>query len=65
LPWTPAFAGVTAAPHFRLDSNMTETAIDGQPLLEVRGLRMHFPVTEGIIVHRKIGEVKAVDGINF
>ena len=35
------------------------------PLLEVRGLRMHFPITEGIVVHRKIGEVKAVDGVDF
>jgi len=26
---------------------------------------MHFPVTEGIITHRKVGEVKAVDGIDF
>ena len=44
---------------------MTVAAIDGRPLLEVRGLRMHFPVTEGIVVHRKVGEVKAVDGIDF
>jgi len=44
---------------------MTIAAIDGHPLLEVRGLRMHFPVTEGIVVHRKIGEVKAVDGVDF
>src|SRR5215467_16001413 len=44
---------------------MTVAAIDGPPLLEVKGLRMHFPVTEGIVVHRKIGEVKAVDGIDF
>jgi oligopeptide transport system ATP-binding protein len=35
------------------------------PLLEVRGLKMHFPITEGIVVSRKIGEVKAVDGIDF
>ena len=35
------------------------------PLLEVRGLRMHFPVTEGIVARRKVGEVKAVDGIDF
>jgi len=35
------------------------------PLLDVRGLRMHFPVVEGIISRRKIGEVKAVDGIDF
>jgi oligopeptide transport system ATP-binding protein len=35
------------------------------PLLEVRGLTMHFPISEGIIVSRKIGEVKAVDGVDF
>jgi oligopeptide transport system ATP-binding protein len=35
------------------------------PLLDVRGLHMHFPVTEGIVARRKIGEVKAVDGIDF
>ena len=34
-------------------------------LLEVKGLRKHFPVTEGVIAHRMIGEVKAVDGIDF
>ena len=38
---------------------------DPHPLLEVRGLQMHFPVTEGIVVNRKVGEVKAVDGIDF
>src|SRR6201994_4440186 len=35
------------------------------PLLDVRGLHMHFPVTEGVVAHHKIGEVKAVDGIDF
>src|SRR5271169_4220241 len=44
---------------------MTAAAIDAQPLLEVRGLRMHFPVTEGIMARRLVGEVKAVDGIDF
>jgi oligopeptide transport system ATP-binding protein len=44
---------------------MSAAAIDTRPLLEVRGLQMHFPVTEGIVINRKIGEVKAVDGINF
>jgi oligopeptide transport system ATP-binding protein len=38
---------------------------DPHPLLEVRGLQMHFPVTEGIVINRKVGEVKAVDGIDF
>ena len=44
---------------------MTLAELDAKPLLEVRGLQMHFPVTEGIVISRKIGEVKAVDGINF
>ncbi|HEV3394825.1 MAG TPA: oligopeptide/dipeptide ABC transporter ATP-binding protein [Xanthobacteraceae bacterium] len=34
-------------------------------LLEVKGLRKHFPVTEGILARRAVGEVKAVDGIDF
>src|SRR5499427_8035981 len=42
---------------------MTET--NGQPLLEVRQLAMHFPVTEGVALRRKVGEVKAVDGVDF
>src|SRR3979490_1161306 len=36
-----------------------------EPLLTVRGLRMHFPVTEGIVRRRASGEVKAVPGIDF
>ena len=35
------------------------------PLLEVRGLAMHFPISEGILFSRKVGEVKAVDGVDF
>jgi oligopeptide transport system ATP-binding protein len=35
------------------------------PLLEVRGLAMHFPISEGIVFNRKIGDVKAVDGVDF
>ena len=35
------------------------------PLLEVRDLRMHFPITEGIMVRRDVGVVKAVDGVDF
>jgi len=34
-------------------------------LLEVRGLKMHFPLTQGIIIQRQIGAVKAVDGLDF
>ena len=34
-------------------------------LLEVKDLHKHFPIREGILVERKVGEVKAVDGVSF
>ena len=40
-------------------------ATAAKPLLEVRGLRMYFPITEGIVMQRRIGEVKAVDGVDL
>jgi oligopeptide transport system ATP-binding protein len=44
---------------------MSDAATEAPPLVEVRGLRMHFPITEGIVARRKIGEVKAVDGVDL
>ena len=37
----------------------------GEPLMEVRDLVKHFPLTQGIIFQRKVGAVQAVDGISF
>src|SRR3989454_5401384 len=37
----------------------------GDTLVQVRGLKMYFPVTSGIIFQRKIADVKAVDGVTF
>ena len=34
-------------------------------LLRVQGLKMYFPITKGIIIQRRIGYIKAVDGITF
>jgi len=34
-------------------------------LVEVRDLRMWFPITRGIIIQRRVGDIKAVDGISF
>jgi oligopeptide transport system ATP-binding protein len=34
-------------------------------LLDVQELKMYFPITQGIIVQRHIGDIKAVDGITF
>ena len=36
-----------------------------QPLIEVRGLTNHFPITRGIVFQHQIGAVKAVDDISF
>ncbi len=44
---------------------MTASVTPLRPLLEVKGLRMHFPVTEGMLTRRLVGEVKAVDGVDF
>ena len=34
-------------------------------LLEVRDLKMYFPVMKGIVIQRKVADVKAVDGVSF
>ncbi len=34
-------------------------------LLEVRGLKKYFPITQGILIQRKVADVKAVDGVSF
>ena len=44
---------------------MVETAVATQTLIDVRDLKMHFPLTQGIIFQRVIGYVRAVDGISF
>ncbi|MFD5704107.1 ABC transporter ATP-binding protein [Streptomyces lasiicapitis] len=36
-----------------------------EPILEVRGLVKHYPLTQGILIKRQIGAVKAVDGVDF
>ena len=41
------------------------TARKGEPLMEVRDLVKHFPLTSGIIFQRKVGAVQAVDGVSF
>ena len=46
-------------------STSTATADSGRNLLEVRALKMHFPLTQGIIFQRQVGAVRAVDGVDF
>src|SRR5258708_7126588 len=36
-----------------------------RPLLELRNLGVHFPVAEGMLLRRRVGEVRAVDGLDL
>ena len=35
------------------------------PLLQLRDVRVHFPITKGLLLRRVIGEVRAVDGVDL
>lgn len=35
------------------------------PIIKLEGVKMHFPITRGIIFQRKIGAVHAVDGVDL
>jgi oligopeptide transport system ATP-binding protein len=38
---------------------------DNHVLVEVKQLKKYFPITQGILIQRQVGAVKAVDGITF
>ena len=42
-----------------------ETRNGAEVLLEVSHLKMYFPITQGLLIQRKVGDVQAVDGLNF
>ena len=43
----------------------TQTVAMGETLVDVKGLKMYFPVTSGALIKRKIADVRAVDGLDF
>ncbi len=44
---------------------MASTMTQNGTLVEVRALKKYFPITQGIILQRKVADVKAVDGLDF
>ncbi len=40
-------------------------ATSSAPLLAVEGLKVYFPIREGLIVQHHVGDVRAVDGVSF
>ena len=47
------------------ESNTGNTSIQDNVLVEVNNLKMHFPVTSGLLFQREVAQVKAVDDISF
>jgi oligopeptide transport system ATP-binding protein len=45
-------------------TNETKAAV-GETLLEVKDLKMYFPVTAGFLVQKKVADVRAVDDVSF
>ncbi len=38
---------------------------EGETLLNVTNLKVHFPIEEGFIFKRQVGKIRAVDGVDF
>ncbi|GIJ81177.1 peptide/nickel transport system ATP-binding protein [Micromonospora phaseoli] len=41
------------------------TKVRGETILDVNHLVKHFPITQGVLFQKKVGAVKAVDGVSF
>ena len=47
------------------EAGLEQSQTDGNSILEVRNLKMYFPVTKGVVFQSKIGDIKAVDDVTF
>ena len=39
--------------------------VEGEEVLRVEGLEVHFPLRKGVLIQRQVGTIKAVDGVSF
>jgi len=44
---------------------MVDTVVASKTLIDIRDLKMYFPLTQGVILQRTVGYVRAVDGVSF
>lgn len=47
------------------DVTTTPASTLDEPLLRVEGLKVHFPIRDGLVLNRQVGAVKAVDGVDL
>ena len=47
------------------DITTNGNANNQETLVQIKNLKMYFPITQGIIIQRHVGDIKAVDGISF
>ena len=47
------------------NSTRAQSIQENDVLLDVKNLKMYFPVTSGILFQKKVAEVKAVDDVSF
>jgi len=43
----------------------TQPSSDRKDLVRVEELKVYFPVRDGVVINRKVGDIKAVDGVSF
>ena len=51
--------------HQPVSTSPVNSGLSDEALVQIRNLKMHFPVTEGTIVQKTVAHVKAVDGVSF
>ncbi len=59
-PSTPLDAGAAPA-----DETPSTSASPSDQLLVVRGMKVHFPIKQGVLFDRTVGAVQAVDGVDL
>ena len=48
-----------------MTASATKASPQGEVLLQVDDLEMHFPLYKGALLRRRVGAVRAVDGLSF
>lgn len=65
---TEQVAGRSAAEIFAVSTHpdsANDTVIERDTVLRITGLAKTYPLTKGVVFRRRVGEVRAVDGISF